>query len=57
MGIQYAQIVDDCLMDINNKKLVGPVLLDFSAAFDIIDHWLLPEKLTAYSFSSSAVTW
>ena len=29
------------LLDIDNKKIVGAVLLDFSAAFDIIDHSLL----------------
>ena len=51
------RVVDDCPMDIDNKKLVGSVLLDFSAFFDVSDHGLLLEKLAAYGFSSSALTW
>jgi hypothetical protein len=31
----------DWLKEIDIKKIVGAVLLDFSAAFDIIDHNLL----------------
>lgn len=50
-------MIDDCLMDVDNKKLVGSVLLDFSAAFDVIDHNLLLDKLSCYGFLSSAVTW
>ena len=30
------QMTDDWLKEIDNKKIVGAVLLDFSAAFDII---------------------
>jgi hypothetical protein len=45
-GIQHVrtaltQITDDWMRYIYNKKIVGVVLLDFSAAFDIIDHNLL----------------
>ena len=38
------QITDDWLKEIDNNKIVGAVLLDFSAAFDIIDHHLLLKK-------------
>ena len=38
------QISDDWLKEIDNKKIVGAVLLDFSAAFDIIDLNLLLKK-------------
>ena len=34
-------MTDDCLKEIDNKQIVGAVLSDFSAAFDIIDHNLL----------------
>ena len=38
------QMTDHWLREIDDEKIVGAVLLDFSAAFDIIDHWLLMEK-------------
>jgi hypothetical protein len=40
----------------DNKKTVGAVLFDFSAAFDIINHnlWL---KCMCYGFTSSAILW
>jgi hypothetical protein len=37
------QMTDDWLKE-SDKTIVGPVLLDFSAAFDIIDHNLLLKK-------------
>ena len=38
------QMTDDWLEEIDNKKIAGAVLLDFSAAFDIIDHNLMLKK-------------
>ena len=32
------QMTDDWLRKINDQKIVGAVLLDFGAAFDISDH-------------------
>ena len=37
------QMTDDWLIEIDNENIVGDVSLDFSAAFDIIDHSLLME--------------
>lgn len=51
------QMVDDCYNHIDNKKLVGAVLLDFSSAFDLLDHEILLEKLKSYGFSLLAVNW
>ena len=45
-------MTDDWLREIDNKNIVGAVLLDFSAAFDIINHSLLPEKHMCYGFTS-----
>ena len=51
------QMTDDWLKAIDNSMLVGAVLLDFSAAFDVLDHLLLVEKLKCYGFNSSALKW
>ena len=40
---------DDWLSEID-KKIVGALLLDFSAAFDIIDHNLLFRNVFAMAF-------
>jgi hypothetical protein len=39
-------MTDDWLKEIDIKKTVAAVLLDFSGAFDIIDHNLLLRKRT-----------
>jgi hypothetical protein len=42
-------MTDDWLREIDNK-IVGAPLLDFSAAFDIIDHNLLFKNVCALAF-------
>jgi hypothetical protein len=37
-------MTDDWMRETDNKNIVGAVLLDFSAAFDIIDQSLLMDK-------------
>ena len=44
-SIALTRMTDDWLREIDDTIFVGAVLLDFSAAFDIIDHNLLLEKL------------
>ena len=44
-------MIDDWQREIDDKMIVGAVLLDFSAAFDIIDHCLLLEKHMCYGFT------
>ena len=51
------QMYDSWLTSIDNSNLVGTVLLDFSAAFDVIDHNILISKLVNYGFKSSAIMW
>ena len=45
------------LREIADKKIVVVVVLDFSAAFDIINHSLLLEKHKCYGFTSPAILW
>lgn len=52
-----AQLTDDWLIQMDNKKMVGTVLLDFSAAFDVIDHDIMITKLESYGFSRTALSW
>lgn len=52
-----AQMTDDWLTGMDKSKLVGAVMLDFSAAFDIINHSLLINKLQCYGFSPRATSW
>lgn len=51
------QMSDSWLTSIDNSMLVGTLLLDFSAAFDVIDHEILISKLISYGFTSSAIKW
>lgn len=50
------EMTDDWLREIDNSKIVGVVMLDFSAAFDVIDHDILIQKLKGYGFSASELS-
>ena len=45
------QMTDDWLREIDAEKIVGAVLLDFSAALNIFDHSLLLKKRMCYGFT------
>ena len=38
-------------------KLTAALLLDLSAAFDVVDHHVLLEKLKLYKFSEKSIAW
>ena len=40
-----------------DQKLSASLLLDLSAAFDIVDHKIFLKKLAAYNFSPQAIQW
>jgi hypothetical protein len=41
-------LVDEWLAALDNDRLVGSVFLDFSKAFDMVDHGILTKKLKHY---------
>uniref|UniRef100_A0A8C7Z1Z2 ribonuclease H n=1 Tax=Oryzias sinensis TaxID=183150 RepID=A0A8C7Z1Z2_9TELE len=49
-------MVDQWLTHLDDKKYVGAVLLDFTAAFDVIDHDILLAKLKCYGFSQLSLS-
>ena len=50
-------MTDKWLKSMDNSLIVGAVLLDFTAAFDVIDHSILIAKLKSYGFSPSSLAW
>lgn len=40
-SIASSQMTDNSVKSMDDKRLVGAVMLDFSAAFDVTDHCLL----------------
>ena len=51
------QLYDMWLSAAENKELSAALLLDLSAAFDIVDHDIFLNKLKAYKFSESSINW
>lgn len=51
------KMTDDWLIGIDKSLLSGAIVLDFTSAFDLIDHALLIDKLRCYGFVSMAVSW
>ena len=50
-------LVDKISNNIDIKKHSIGILLDFSKAFDTIDHHILPRKLQRYGVRGSACEW
>ena len=44
-------MTDDWLIEIDDKMIVGAVLLDFSADLDMIDHSLLLERCVLWFYT------
>ena len=48
--IAFIEMTDQWLEQIDLGKYVGVLFLDFSAAFDLVDHSILLKKLLHYGF-------
>ena len=46
------KILDDWLSAVNENKIAGSLCLDFSKAFDLVDHSLLIHKLKLYNIDT-----
>ena len=51
------QMYDSWLQAVESGQLAGVCLLDMSAAFDVVDHDLLLQKLSLYGFDESIICW
>ena len=51
------QLHDMLLSAAENKEFTAALLLDLSAAFDIVDHGILLEKLSVYNFDDNSIKW
>ena len=51
------QLHDMLLEAAESKEFSAALLLDLSAAFDIVDHQILIEKLNVYNFDENSVRW
>ena len=51
------KLINQWMSCINKGDFVGTLILDLRKAFDVVDHTVLIEKLTAYKFSNSFLQW
>ena len=51
------QMCDGWLNAVDSDKLVGACMLDMSAAFDVVDHDLLLNKLSLYGLDENSRSW
>ena len=51
------QMYDKWVDALEERKFTGVCLLDLSAAFDVVDHSLLLEKLKLYGFCEDSLSW
>ena len=51
------ELYDRWLSAISRNETVAAIMVDLSAAFDVVDHGLLLEKLSVYGFDSQTINW
>ena len=48
---------DQWLDQVDNGMMVGVMMIDLSAAFDMVDHELLLEKLRLFGLNAGSLAW
>ena len=51
------EMYDSWIEAIENDEISATVLIDMSAAFDLVDHKILMDKMKLYGFQNSALNW
>ena len=51
------QMYDTWVESVEKGELVGVCMLDMSAAFDVVDHRILLNKMKVYGFDNTAISW
>ena len=51
------QMMDDWVAALEAGEMAGVCLLDMSAAFDVVNHQILLEKMKLYGFDENTITW
>ena len=52
-----SQLYDIFIRGAENRELTAALLLDLSAAFDVVDHQILLQKLELYNFTPDTIRW
>ena len=51
------QMYDRWVEEVENGDMVGVMMIDLSAAFDMVDHGLLLQKLEVFGLDNKAISW
>ena len=51
------RIIDDLLLNLDNDRVSGMILIDYCKAFDMAEHVILRDKLYAYDLDNTSLTW
>ena len=47
------KIIDDLLVNLDNDRVSGMILINYCKAFDMVDHFVLQDKLYAYGLDNT----
>ena len=51
------KLTDELLFNMDNNMVTGLAFVSFRKAFNVINHWLLPKKLSIYEASNLSLKW